>query len=240
MKSPSAQRAPAAAERLLADRVEDHVVALAVPREVLPLPVDDDVRAERPDQLDALRVETAVTCAPVAFASCTAGRADRAGGAVHEDVLPRAELRPREARARDARTVATAAASSKLRPAGLCASAPASRTQTYSAFAPVGAPKTSSPTANSVDRRAHRLDHSRELHAEDRLLRPRRPVRSWRRRARRREAGVRPVDGRGVNPHSTSLSSERPRDLLDSQDLRRPVTASTTAFMLLLSSVRCR
>ena len=44
----------------------------------------------------------------------------------------------------------TAAASSKVMPAGLCASAPASRTQTYSAWAPLRRPKTWSPTWNSL------------------------------------------------------------------------------------------
>ena len=44
----------------------------------------------------------------------------------------------------------SAAASSKLNPAGMWASAPASRTQTSSAFAPERRPKTRSPTANSV------------------------------------------------------------------------------------------
>src|SRR5256714_14711889 len=45
----------------------------------------------------------------------------------------------------------TAAASSKLTPAGLCANGAVSGTQTYSAFAPdLMTPKTSSPTWNSV------------------------------------------------------------------------------------------
>ncbi len=39
----------------LADRVEDHVVRLAVLREVLSQVVDDDDRAERPHELDGLR-----------------------------------------------------------------------------------------------------------------------------------------------------------------------------------------
>ena len=76
--------------------------------------------------------ETAVTCAPVAFASCNSGRSDRAGGAVHEDVLPRAEHRPCEARACDARTVRERGCRLEAQGRGLCASAPASRTQTYS------------------------------------------------------------------------------------------------------------
>jgi hypothetical protein len=44
----------------------------------------------------------------------------------------------------------TAEASSKVMAAGLCASAPRSPMQTYSACAPDRRPKTSSPTANSV------------------------------------------------------------------------------------------
>ena len=50
------QRAPAAPERVLADGVEDHVVRLAVLREVFALVVDDHVGAERSHEVDVLRV----------------------------------------------------------------------------------------------------------------------------------------------------------------------------------------
>ncbi len=50
------QRAPAPPERVLADRVEDDVVRLAVLREVLLQVVDDLVGSERAHELDVLRV----------------------------------------------------------------------------------------------------------------------------------------------------------------------------------------
>jgi hypothetical protein len=41
---------------VLADRVEDHVVRLAVLREVLPKAVENVPRSQRPHDLDVLRV----------------------------------------------------------------------------------------------------------------------------------------------------------------------------------------
>ena len=57
---------------MLADGVEDHVVGLASLREVLALVVDHLVRAERAYELEGLPAHTAVTRAPLAFASWTA------------------------------------------------------------------------------------------------------------------------------------------------------------------------
>jgi hypothetical protein len=63
---------PAAAERALADGVEDDVVALAVVREVLSGVVDDAVGAERSHRSMLLVPQTAVIRAPKCLASCTA------------------------------------------------------------------------------------------------------------------------------------------------------------------------
>src|SRR5256885_9683240 len=66
----------------------------------------------------------------------------------------------------------TAAASSKLMPAGLCANGALSGTQTYSAFAPDPmTPKTSSPTSNWVNGSADPFGLAGQLHAEDLPLR---------------------------------------------------------------------
>ena len=94
--------------------------------------------------------QTAVTSAPRAFASCTAA-------------VPIEPEAPNTATRSPSRTPAafkqafamlgpseSAAASSKLIPAGMCASAPCSRTQTSSALAPDRSPNTRSPTSNSV------------------------------------------------------------------------------------------
>ncbi len=96
----------------------------------------------------------------------------------------------------------TAAASSKLMPAGLCANAALSSTQTNSAWAPKPlTPKTWSPTSNSVTRCAHCLDLSGQLHAENPPLRPAEPGEdAGEERLRAAPAAIRPVDGRGVDP----------------------------------------
>ena len=56
-------------------------------------------------------------------------------------------------------------------PSGMCASAPPSRTQTYSACAPDRTPKTRSPTANSRTALPDLLHLARQLDAGDLLLR---------------------------------------------------------------------
>ena len=87
----------------------------------------------------------------------------------------------------------TAAASSKLIPSGMCATAPLSRTHTYSACArrSPSTPKTRSPTANSVTA-APTLDLAGELHAEDLPLRPADAREEARRRTARRCASRSP------------------------------------------------
>lgn len=80
-----------ATERVLADRVEDDVVRLAVPSEVLLGVVDDLVGAERPHDLDVLRV---AHCSHVRIevpGQLHRRSADRPRRAVDEDSLPLAE-----------------------------------------------------------------------------------------------------------------------------------------------------
>ena len=167
------QRAPAAPERVLADRVEDDVVRLAVLREVLLRVVDDLVGAERAHELDVLRVaHRRDVRRPSALASCTAAVPIDAGGAVDEDAPPLAEGPPSPGtRSAMLAPSQTAAASSKVMPAGLCASAPLSRTQTYSAFAPSASAEDLVADLELGDGRADCLDHAGELHPEDPLLR---------------------------------------------------------------------
>ena len=63
------QGAATAAKRVLADRVEDHVVRLAVRREVLGEAVEDVARAERPYDSTSFVSHTAVTSASKWWAS---------------------------------------------------------------------------------------------------------------------------------------------------------------------------
>ena len=100
------QRAPAAAERVLADRVEDHVVRLAACREVLSEPIVHGPRTERPHELDVFRVAHGrhvgleVVCEELHRA-----RSDRPGGAVDEDALSCERLCRSEGREREQRAV---------------------------------------------------------------------------------------------------------------------------------------
>ena len=69
-------------ERVLADRVEDDVVRLAVLREVLARVVDDVVGAERPHELDVLRVADGRDLGAEVLRQLHGGGADGSGGAV--------------------------------------------------------------------------------------------------------------------------------------------------------------
>ena len=100
------QRAPAAAERVLADRVEDHVVRLAVLREVLAQAIDDVARAQRPHELDVLRVaHRGHVGLEVVREQLHRGSSDRACGAVDEDALPVQRIRRPQAGQREQRAV---------------------------------------------------------------------------------------------------------------------------------------
>ena len=117
-------------------------------------------------------LQTAVTCAPKCFASCTAAVPQRARRAVDDEPRPLADVRRLEARERPGSAPSqTAAASSNVMPAGMCASGPLSRTQTYSACAPLQRHAEHAVADRELrDRRAHRLDLAGELDAEDPLL----------------------------------------------------------------------
>ena len=95
----------------------------------------------------------------------------------------------------------TAAASSKLIAAGLCATAALSRAQTYSAWAPGLDAEDLVAGLERRDGRAHGLDHACELAAEDRPLRPQEAGEdAGEERVRGAPAAVRPVHGRGADP----------------------------------------
>ena len=121
------QRASAPTERVLADGVDDRVVRLAVLREVLVPVVDDLVGAERPDELDVVGAADGRDVGAEVLGELHGRRAERARRAVDDDppALADASLRS-ESSACEAPSQ-TAAASSKLSPAGLSASAARSR-----------------------------------------------------------------------------------------------------------------
>jgi hypothetical protein len=74
---------------VLADRVEDHVVRRAALREVLAEAIEDVPRAERPHELDVLRVARGSHLGlEVVCEELDRSRPDGACGAVDEDALP--------------------------------------------------------------------------------------------------------------------------------------------------------
>ena len=133
------------------DGVEDQVVPLAVLREVVAEAVEDLARAERPNELDVLRVADRRDLGlEVVDEQLDGGRPDGSRGAVDEDALGASGSAGRRQVKAIREPSGIAAASSSVSPAGLCAMTPLSRVVTYSAFAPAATPKTSSPTRNSV------------------------------------------------------------------------------------------
>ena len=82
------QRPATAAERKLADRVEDHVIRLTAAREVLAKTIVDLPRAERLHELDVLPVAHRRDVRPdVVHEELDERGSDRARGAVDEDAL---------------------------------------------------------------------------------------------------------------------------------------------------------
>ena len=91
---------------MLADCVEDHVVRLAVLREVLAQAIEDVPRAERPHELDVLRVaDRRHLGLEVVREQLDRGRSDGARGAVDEDALPLQRIRRSQAGQREQRAV---------------------------------------------------------------------------------------------------------------------------------------
>src|SRR5205823_14626643 len=97
------ERASAAPKRVLADRVEDEVVRLAVLREVLPQVVDDLVRAERAHELDVLRVAHGGDVRAEVPGELHRRGTHRARRAVDEEAPPAQAVRLTQARQGDAR-----------------------------------------------------------------------------------------------------------------------------------------
>src|SRR3990172_165432 len=129
----------------------------------------------------------------------------------------------------------TAAASSNVMPDGLCASTPASRTHTYSPFPP---PPDAGPRGPA------RPAAPRQLHAEDLPLRSAETGEDPREeRMGSAQAAVAPGDCRGVDlDEDLVLLRDGPPDLLEAQDLRRPVSVVDNSSHVFTSSrrlVRC-
>ena len=99
-----------------------------------------------------------------------------------------------------------AAASSQDMPAGLCARAPCSRTQMYSALAPPLMPKTSSPTSNSALPRQRLPPPGRAPCLGIRRFGRSSPMKMRRKRIGRAEAAVAPVTDVACTLTSTSSS----------------------------------
>ena len=225
------QRAPAASERVLADRVEDDVVRLAVLREVLSRVVDDDVGAERPHELDVLRVADRGDVRTDVSGELDGRRSDRARGAVDDEAASRPE-RPR----RGCRTARTARRRRSAQPprtscppacaqAGLRACRctppgrrtpprgtpgcrrPGHRPRTRSTAAPTAStsPASSAPRIRSFGRRKPLKKRHRNGFA----------ARTWQ--------SVRLTVVAWILTRTSSSVGLRPLDLLDPQDLRGPV-----------------
>ncbi len=194
--------------------------------EVLLLVVDDLVGPERPDDLDVLRVAHGGDVGAEVLGELHRCGADCSGGAVDRDPLPLAQLRLPQARERDDRSIRDgrglfeAQARRHVRQRtllphadvlGVCARAHAEDLVSHVELA---------------DGCTDRLDDAGQLHAADPVLRPAKA----REEAREERVG-RPVsavgsgDGRGVHlDEDLVLLRLGPLDLLESQDLRRPVS----------------
>ena len=217
--------APAAPERVLADRVEDDVVRLAVLREVLLEVVDDLVGSERAHELDVLRVADGGDVGAGGFGQLYPCRPDRAGGAVDEDAPPFPEVRLAQAGPGDDHSVADrrglleAHARRLVRQCSLLADA-----DVLGVRARADAEDLVSHLELG-DGGAHGLDDAGQLHAADPVLRP-----AEAREEAREERVGRPVsaigsrDRRGEDPdEDLALIRHGALDVLESLDLGRPV-----------------
>src|SRR5215471_1527933 len=86
------QRAPASPERVLADRVEDDVIRLAVLGEVFPGVIDDSVGSERSHELEVLRIADRCDVGFEVLGQLHPRGADGPGCAIYEDPLPLPEI----------------------------------------------------------------------------------------------------------------------------------------------------
>ena len=215
---------------MLADRVEDDVVRLAVLREVLSGVVDDGVGTERPHEVDVFRVADRGDVRTGVSGELDGRRADSPRGAVDDDALPRPNVC--DADARQGRQPAVADCRSFLERR-------ARRHAREQGFAHadvfrLGAeplrevrPDADDPVADlePLDGRPYRCDLSRHLGAEDTLLRPKEAAEeALQERLRGANVAVGPVDGRRMDPDENLVVGRlRPLDLLDTKDLRGSV-----------------
>ena len=72
---------------MVANVVEDDIVTLLASREIFLRVVDDMTRADRSGRIQILRLQTAVTSAPKAFAICRREGTYTARGTVDQDLL---------------------------------------------------------------------------------------------------------------------------------------------------------
>ena len=210
---------------MLADRVEDDVVRLAVLREVLLQVVDDLVGAERAHELDVLRVADRGDVGAEVLGELHSRRPDRPGGAVDEDALPFQIAGLSQARERERRSVADRR--------GLVEGHARRHVRERAALPDADelGVRARADAEDAVadlelgDGRADRLDLAGQLQPEDLLLRPEQAGEE----AADEDLGaaksaVGPGDRGCVDPdEDLVVLGDGPLDLLESQDLRRPV-----------------
>ncbi len=210
---------------MLADRVEDDVVGLAVLREVLLEVVDDLVGPERAHHLDVLRVAHGGDVGAEVLRELHRRRSDRSRRAIDENAatLERAGLP--QARERDDRSVADRCrllerqTRGHVRERALLPDADELRVRTR--------PHSEDTIAHGelLHGRADCLHLAGELHADDPSLRSEEAGEDAREeRLRGAMAAVGPRDRRCVHFHEDFvLLGCRPRDVGDAQNLRRAV-----------------
>jgi hypothetical protein len=219
------QRAPAPPKRLLADRVEDDVVGLVVPGEVLLQVVDDLVRSQRADELDVLGVARRRDASPEVLGELHAGGADRTGCAVDQDLPSLQPARLAKARQCERRAVADRCSLLERHAGGDVCECSALTHADVLRMRP--RPHAEDPVAHGELAHAgpDLRDHARQLGAHDSLLRA-------------QEAGDEPADEElgapkpGVGSgdrrrvdldEDLVVLRDRPVQCLEMQDLRRPI-----------------
>ena len=186
-------------------------------------------------------LHTAVTWAPKCLASCTAGRPDGAGGAVDEHAPPLERAGLPQARQRERRTVADRRSLFEAHAGRLV--------RQRAALPDAGELRVRARALDAEDLvadlelghgRTDRLDLSGELAAEDRPLRPHETGdEAADELLGAAKPGVRPSDGRRVDPdEDLVVLGHRPLDLLEPQNLGRPVPVVDDCSHAFTSQVR--
>jgi hypothetical protein len=221
------ERAARSAEGVLADRVEDRVVALAALREVVAGAIDDLIRAERADQLDGPGAADGGDVRTHALRQLDAGGADRAGRPVDKDAPPGLDVRLAEAGEGQGGAIghgcslveADAIGHERHRRALL-------DRQVLGIRAGPGGAEDAIADLELGDGWADLRDLAGELDARDPILRPQQAGEQ----AAGREVGaamarIRAVDGGSMDAHEhLVVRTRRPRHLIEAQDLWRPVS----------------